>query len=366
MLDVAVRRRQGEFTLDAAFRVDGPGVVALFGRSGCGKTTLVNVIAGLLAPDGGRVRLDGETLDDTAAGVHVPAERRHIGCVFQDARLFPHRNVRGNLRYGLERVHGRRAAIDFDEVVALLGLAPLLDRRPGLLSGGERQRVAIGRALLAQPRLLLLDEPLASLDVRRRDEVLPFLERLGSRYSIPMVYVSHQFDEVMRLATHLVLMDEGRVTASGPLAEVSLDPALRAIVGPDAVGAVLDGEVVGREEESGFVRLRLGAGMLRIVSDEPVGRRLRIQLLARDLILALDEPVGLSVRNALPATIVSVTEDDRHADLVHLDIGGPRVVARITRAATLQLRLRPGMPVVVLVKSVSVRGQAQPPPGAPA
>jgi molybdate transport system ATP-binding protein len=357
MLDVAVEKRRGEFALDAAFTIPGPGVVALFGRSGCGKTTLVNLIAGLLEPDAGTVRLGGTVLDDTGAGIRVPAERRQIGYVFQDARLFPHRDVAGNLRYGLQRAPGR-ALVGFDEVVALLGLAPLLGRRPNVLSGGERQRVAIGRALLSQPRLLLLDEPLASLDAARRDEVLPFLERLRDRFAIPIVYVSHQFDEVLRLATHLVLIDRGRVAASGELATVCLDPALRSIVGADAIGAVLDGEIVGREDEAGFARLAVGGGTLRIVSDEPVGRRVRVQLLARDLILALWEPTGLSVRNSIAAAVVAIAPDDRHTDLVLLDIGGPRVVARVTQAATRQLGLRPGITLRVLVKSVSIRGQS--------
>jgi molybdate transport system ATP-binding protein len=357
MLDVAVRKRQGDFALDAAFSVPGPGVVALFGRSGCGKTTLVNLMAGLTEPDAGSVRLGGVVLDDSGAGVHVPAERRRIGYVFQDARLFPHRDVEGNLRYGLRRARGN-GLVAFDEVVTLLGLAPLLGRRPNALSGGERQRVAIGRALLAQPRLLLLDEPLASLDAARRDEVLPFLERLRGRFEIPIVYVSHQFDEVLRLATHLVLMEQGRVVASGELATVCLDPALRTIVGPDAIGAVLDGEIVAREEEAGLARLKVGGGTLRIVSDEAVGRRVRVQLLARDLILALWEPTGLSVRNSIAATIVAIAPDDRHTDLVLLDIGGPRIIARVTQAATRQLGLRPGLALQVLVKSVSIRGQS--------
>jgi molybdate transport system ATP-binding protein len=286
----------------------------------------------------------------------VPAERRGIGYVFQDARLFPHRDVAGNLRYGMTRAKPGGAEASFDDVVALLGLEPLLGRRPNQLSGGERQRVAIGRALLARPRLLLLDEPLATLDAARRGDVLPFLDRLRERFAIPIVYVTHQFDEVLRLATHLVLLDHGKVAASGELSAVSLDPALRALIGPDAVGAVLDGEIVGREEEAGFARLRLGTGTLRIVSDAPVGQRLRVQLLARDLILALEEPTGLSVRNSLPASVVSIAPDDAHADLVTLDIGGPRIVARITRAATRALGLRPALPLRVLVKSVSVRG----------
>ncbi len=362
MLQVAVRKRLGDFALDAEFEVGDAGVVALFGRSGCGKTTLVNVIAGLLEPDTAAVKLGGVTLDDTAAGTRLPAERRRIGYVFQDSRLFPHFDVAGNLRYGLKRVPGGEPAILFEEVVALLGLEALLARRPNHLSGGERQRVAIGRALLSQPRLLLLDEPLASLDAALRDEVLPYLNRLRGRLAIPVVYVSHQFDEVLRLATHLVLMEQGRVIASGELAAVSLDPALRMIVGPDAIGAVLDGEIVGHEAESGFARLRLGENLLRILSDEPVGRRVRVQLLARDLILAIGDPAGLSVRNSMSATVVSVTPDDSHTDLVLLDIGGPQVVARITKASTRDLGVRPGLSLRVLVKSVSIRGKSLPTP----
>jgi molybdate transport system ATP-binding protein len=364
MLEVALRKLQGDFTLDAAFAVEGPGVVALFGRSGCGKTSLVNLVAGLARPDAGHVRFGGAAWVDTEAGIDVPAERRGIGYVFQDARLFPHCDVAGNLRYGLARAKGRAALIPYEEVIELLGLAPLLARRPGRLSGGERQRVAIGRALLAQPRLLLLDEPLASLDAARREEVLPYLERLRDRLAIPIVYVSHQFDEVLRLATHLVVMEAGRVAASGALGEVSLDPALRAIVGPDAVGAVLEGEVVGRDDATGLARIRLGAGELCVVSGEAAGRRLRVQLLARDLIIALHDPAGLSVRNSLPATIAQILPDDAHTDLVRLDIGGPRVVARITRAATRELALREGLAVRVLVKSVSLSGQPLPAAGA--
>ena len=358
MLEVAVRKRRNGFELDAVFEIPGPGVVALFGRSGCGKTTLVDVLAGLLEPDAGTIRLSETTLVDTARRISLPAERRRIGYVFQDARLFPHLKVQGNLRYGLRRAETSTVGIAFDEVVALLGLEALLGRRPNQLSGGERQRVAIGRALLAQPRLLLLDEPLASLDAARRDEVLPYLERLHDSFAVPIVYVSHQFDEVLRLATHVVLMEQGKVLACGELAAVSLDPALRSIVGPDAIGAVLDGEIVGHEEASGLALLRLGSSTLRIAADFAPQSRVRVRLLARDLILAVEEPRGLSVRNALPATVLSVETDDRHADLVHLDIGGPRVVARVTRAATRELGLKPGHPVRVLVKSVSIRGQS--------
>jgi molybdate transport system ATP-binding protein len=356
MLSVRVRKHRDGFELDAAFETTGAGVVALFGRSGCGKTTLIDILAGLLAPDVGSVSLDDHRLVDTARDIDLPPERRRIGYVFQDARLFPHLSVAGNLCYGLKRAANRRIA--YDEVVSLLGLGSLLARRPHQLSGGERQRVAIGRALLAQPRLLLLDEPLASLDAARRDEVLPYLERLRDAFAMPMVYVSHQFDEVLRLATHVVLMDHGRVLVSGDLATVSLDPALRAIVGADAIGAVLDGEVTGRDAASGLAQVRIGSGTLRVTVDRPPGSRLRVRLLARDLILALEEPRGLSVRNALRATVTSIENDDRYADLVHLDIGGPHIVARITNAATGELKLRPGTAVWVLVKSVSLSGQS--------
>ena len=215
MLRVSLLKRRREFTLAASFAAPTPGLIALFGRSGSGKTTLIEMIAGLLPPDEGEVQLTGTVLTDTRAGIAVAPERRRIGYVFQDSRLFPHLSVAGNLRYGMQRARSMPHAIHFEEVVDLLGLGALLGRRPHELSGGERQRVALGRALLSQPQLLLLDEPLASLDVARREEVLPYLERLRDWLSIPMVYVSHQFDEVLRLATYIVLLEEGRVLTAG-------------------------------------------------------------------------------------------------------------------------------------------------------
>src|SRR5690349_18571458 len=235
MLRLRLKKQRGDFLLDIDIDSPTPGVVALFGRSGCGKSTTVNLLAGLLPPDAGRVELNGEVLFDSANKIAQPIQSRRIGYVFQDARLFPHYTVLGNLQYGLKRARGDKV-IGEAETIALLGLEALLARRPHQLSGGEKQRVALGRALLSQPRLLLLDEPLASLDVARREEVLPYLERLRDRLAIPMVYVSHQFDEVLRLATQVVVMDKGRVIAHGDISSVSLDPALRAIVGPDAVG----------------------------------------------------------------------------------------------------------------------------------
>jgi molybdate transport system ATP-binding protein len=358
MLKARLLKRRDGFTLHAQLEAPTPGVVALFGRSGCGKTTLVNLISGLLEPDEGRVELDGTVLTDTDAGISVPVERRRIGYVFQDARLFPHLSVLANLRYGEKRAAAAPRVIVFDEVIALLGIESLLRRRPHQLSGGERQRVALGRALLSQPALLLLDEPLAALDSARREEVLPYLEALRDRLSIPMVYVSHQFDEVLRLATHVVLMEAGQVVAQGSLTEVSLRPELRSIVGPEAVGAVLDGRVA--RVDANLTDLQVGNGVLRIsLKEARVGAPVRVQILARDVIVATQPPHGLSVRNALEGTISGLMEE-RHDDavLVSVDIGGASLLSRVTLEAVTALGLEPGMRVWALVKAVSTRGHA--------
>jgi molybdate transport system ATP-binding protein len=276
-------------------------------------------------------------------------------------------SVLRNLRYGMTRagreVRGASATasqrIELEPIVSLLGLEPLLQRRPYQLSGGEKQRVSLGRALLSQPRMLLLDEPLAALDAARREEVLPYLERLRDNFSIPMVYVSHQFDEVLRLATHVVLMDAGRVLAQGTLNEVSLVPALRDIVGADSVGAVLDGVVTGVDASAGMADLRVGAGVLNVsVRGVGVGEHVRVQLLARDIILAVEAPRGLSVRNELRGVVVALVEDEDEAVLVTVDVGGANVLSRVTRSAVGALGLRVGMAVWVLVKAVSTRGHA--------
>ena len=347
------------FRLEATLTAPTPGVIALFGRSGSGKSTLTNVIAGLLTPDVGTVTLDGEQLTDMRQGIVVPVERRRIGYVFQDARLFPHLSVAGNLRYGERRRRAASTVSGFDEVVALLGLTPLLQKKPRQLSGGERQRVSLGRALLSQPRLLLLDEPLASLDVARREEVLPYLVALRDRLSIPMVYVSHQFEEVLRLATHLVLLEGGRVLAEGPVDEMSLYPVLQGIIGPDLVGAVVEGLVTRVNTESGSAELALGTGTLQVsLRDAPVGARVRLQLLARDVILATQPVQGLSVRNALASTVIAIADDGFGAALVRVDVGGAIVLARITQDALRALHLRPGDAVWTLIKAVSTRGHA--------
>jgi len=394
MLRVELKKRRGAFLVDAAFDLPTPGVAALFGRSGSGKTTLVNLIAGLLDADQGRIELDGEVLLDTAARVHLRAEKRRIGYVFQDARLFPHLNVAANLRYAVTRANKRAnkhgalrgvtrgasrapdgsaaaaaaSPVSFDAVVDLLALATLLARSPRQLSGGEKQRVAIARALLSQPRLLLLDEPLASLDASRREEVLPYLETLRDELAIPMVYVSHQFDEVLRLATHVVLLDSGSTVAQGLVGPMSLRPELRAIVGAEAVGAVVEGEVLGVDAAAGLVNVRVGRGELKVRAPHwgagaplrvlDAGARLRVQILARDVIVATAEPRHLSVRNRLPGSIVAVDRDAEDTDLISIDVGGAVILARVTTAASRELALAPGAAVWALIKSVSLRGRA--------
>jgi molybdate transport system ATP-binding protein len=355
MLSVVAKKQRGAFLLDAQFELPTPGVVALFGRSGCGKTTLVNVIAGLLAADSGHVALNDSVLLDTERGIHVAPEKRRIGYVFQEARLFPHLRVEANLRYALKRA-AVAPFVGMDRVVELLDLRLLLGRRTHELSGGERQRVAIGRALLSQPSLLLLDEPLASLDASRREEVLPYLETLRDELAIPMVYVSHNFDEVLRLGTHLVLMEAGKTIAQGNLSEMSLHPRVRAIIGAEAVGAIVDGLVLGKEPSSGLTRVQVGRGELKVqFGTAAPGTRLRVQLLARDLIVATEPPRQLSVRNNLAGVITSVADDVDDSDLIGIDIGGILILARVTKAATLELGLVAGRPVWALVKTASLR-----------
>ena len=359
MLEVSVRKQRAGFSLSASFAAPTPGVVALFGRSGSGKTTLVELISGLLSPDSGHILLDEAVLTDIRAGVAVPVEQRRIGYVFQEPRLFPHMTVAGNLRYGERRAAPSARVICFEEVTTLLALDSLLERRPRQLSGGERQRVALARALLSQPRLLLLDEPLASLDVARREEVLPYLEALRERLSIPIVYVSHQFEEVLRLATHLVLLEGGQVVAHGAVDEMCLQPQLHAMVGPELVGAVLEGVVARLDPAQGSAEVTVGRGTLVVsLSDVEPGANVRLQLLARDVILAIQPVQGLSVRNALAGTVSTIRDDGYGAILVSVDIGGAIVLARITQNAVHALAPKPGNALWALVKAVSTRGHA--------
>jgi molybdate transport system ATP-binding protein len=272
--------------------------------------------------------------------------------------LFPHLSVASNLRYGQRRAKGP-AYVTIEAVTEMLGLHSLMDRRTHQLSGGERQRVAIGRALLAQPRLLLLDEPLAALDDARREEVLPYLETLRDQLAIPMVYVTHDFAEVLRLATHMVLMDAGHIVAQGALGDMSLNPQLRALIGPDQVGAIIDGVVSTIDMRNNLAKVRVGGGELNVqATGLTPGMALRVQLLARDIIVSTELPQNLSVRNSIAGIVTTIQSDDADTDLITLDIGGKYIMARITRSATRELALTPGTKAWALVKSVSLRGHS--------
>jgi molybdate transport system ATP-binding protein len=354
MPDVALRHRFGRdgFALDVAFAAPEAGVTALFGPSGCGKSTVLAAVAGLLRPDAGRIVVAGTTLLDTAAGQCVPPQRRRCGVVFQDARLFPHLSVATNLRYGLRRAPRDAAGPGFEDVVALLGVGHLLDRRPGRLSGGERQRVALGRALLSRPRLLLMDEPLAALDSARRGEVLPFLARLRDAARIPILYVTHALEEVDALADHLVLLEHGRVRAAGTVEALTARTDLPLAARRDA-GVLLPCTVLGGE--GGLTRLGFSGGVLLAALDAgPPGTRLRVRVRARDISVATEEPRGLSTRNILRAVLTEILPaGDGPEVFLRLAVGEAVLLARVTRDSVDRLGLRPGLHLWALVKAVT-------------
>lgn len=357
MLRVAVSKRLGAFSLEAAFAVPAGGVTALFGKSGSGKTTLVNVVAGLDRPDAGRVSIGDTVLTDIAAGIHVPPHRRRIGYVFQEARLFPHLSVRANLGFG-RLFAPRGAAVEpLDRIADLLDIGPLLDRRPGTLSGGERQRVAIGRALLSGPRLLLLDEPLAALDMARKAEILPYLERLRDQLRLPMVYVSHHLDEVVRLATSLVLLSGGRVAAAGPLGEVLSRAELFPLLGRFEAGGVLRAVVEAHDTTWGLTRLATTGGRLSVpLLDAAPGTAMRVRVRARDVLLSIRPPDGLSARSALSGRVEAIAGDGAIVDVAVAigPEGADRLLARVTREAVADLGLSPGAPVFAVVKATAL------------
>jgi len=354
MIEVSLQHHMGAFTLDAAFTCPGTGVTALFGPSGAGKSTLIAAIAGLVTPGAGRIAVNGDVLFDAARKHNPPPEQRRCGVVFQDARLFPHLPVRANLRYGLDRAGPPAPDLGFARVVGLLGLENLLDRRPSGLSGGERQRVALGRALLSQPRLLLLDEPLAALDAPRKAEILPYLDRVTAELTLPALYVSHAVDEVARLADHVVLIDQGRVSASGPVGRVMADPAHAALLGPADLGTVLPAATQGIDE-TGLLVLNTPAGPIRLAGDAlPAGVRRSLRVRARDVAISLGPPEGVSVTNILPATILRIDPVDPFHSLVSLMAGDAPLPALILSASVQRLKLQTGQRVYAMVKSVAL------------
>ncbi|AZO02280.1 MULTISPECIES: molybdenum ABC transporter ATP-binding protein [unclassified Mesorhizobium] len=352
-LSVDIRHRLGDFAVEARFDSAGR-LTALFGPSGSGKSTLINLIAGLIRPDKGRIAVDGRVLADTEARIFVPMHRRRIGMVFQDARLFPHMSVAGNLRYGRWFTPASERYAKMDAVVELLGIGHLLDRRPAKLSGGEKQRVAIGRALLASPKLLLMDEPLASLDEARKAEILPYIERLRDETKIPIVYVSHSVAEVARLASDVVVLSQGKVAAAGPteaiMQRLDLLPAEERGEG----GAVLDTKVLRHDEAFGMTVLTSPAGEIRVPKlAMAAGAPVRIRIRARDVMIATERPAGLSALNILAGTITAVRPGIGPTVEIAIDCNGAIVLARITEQSKHTLRLALGQQVFAVIKTVS-------------
>lgn len=342
------------FTLDVRMALPGRGVTALFGPSGCGKTTTLRAFAGLERPPGGFLEVNGETWQDDARGVLLPAHRRAVGYVFQESNLFEHLSVRGNVEYGMKRIPAGARRVSLEAAVGLLGIGHLMERRPATLSGGERQRVAMARALATSPRLLLLDEPLAALDAARKAEVLPYLERLHRELDIPVVYVSHAADEVARLADHLVLMDAGRAIASGPAAGLFTRLDLPLARG-DAAAAIVEAVVEDHDPAYHLTQVRAGNAALRFTGrPRERGQAVRLRIQARDVSLALRPHEGTSILNIIEAVVDSVADDSPGQAMVALDAGGVRLLARLTRKSVDALGIAPGMRVWAQAKGIAV------------
>ena len=350
-----VLARPGGFTLDVDLQLPGRGVTALFGPSGCGKTTCLRAIAGLARAEPGRVVVNGEVWQDDGQRIWRPTHQRALGYVFQEASLFEHLSVRGNIDYGRKRTPRERPTVALDQAVDLLGIAHLMDRRPHALSGGERQRVAMARALATGPRLLLMDEPLAALDGERKAEVLPYLERLHQALDIPVLYVSHAIDEVARLAAHMVLMQDGRVLASGRTEDMLVRLDLPLAHG-DAAASVVEGTVLRHDAADHITTVQFAGGQLLLASAtaRPAGEPVRLRIQARDVSLTLAEQVDTSILNILPATVVQVSDDSPGQCMVALDAGPTRLLARVTQRSAVALALEPGQRVYAQVKGVAI------------
>jgi len=352
-IDVSVQADLGSFQLDAQFKTPALGVTAIFGPSGCGKTTLLRAIAGLQDIDRGTVSVSGEIW--SGADTDLPVHQRGVGYVFQEPSLFAHLNVLENLQYGFKRSAANSDAINFDEICDLLDLRYLLQRRVQDLSGGEQQRVAIGRALLASPKLLLMDEPLASLDETRKKEILPYLDRLHKNLAMPILYVSHALDEVVRLADHLVLMDRGRVTASGPLMRILEEQSLL----EDSAGEVftlLEGEVVVQRSEHHLTEVQAGGLLIRMPCiDIEIGQKVRLRLAAKDISLNLERAEDSSILNIFESEVLALEDCDHPSqELVRLEAGGTLLAARVSSLSCAKLGLEPDRRVFAQIKAASL------------
>lgn len=353
ILHVNIKQQKDDFSLSVAFLSDAR-ITAFFGRSGSGKTSLVNLIAGLDRPDSGHISVGGRILFDSEQRINIAPEKRRVGYVFQDGRLFPHLNVKANLLYARRFLNNQKPPHSLDLIADLLGLAPLLHRRPATLSGGEKQRVAIGRALLSEPQLLLMDEPLASLDAQRKAEILPFIENLRDELKTPILYVSHAMEEVIRLADTLVLLDAGQVIAHGGVEEIMSRLDLRPLTGRYEAGAVLRVKIACQDNNYQLTGLTFADHTLWIpYIDMPIGTELRMRIRARDISLSKSKPTETSVLNIFQAKITEIAPDGGSQCEILLDIGAP-LIARITRKSVSELNLKVGDSIFALVKAAAI------------
>ncbi|MEZ9565108.1 molybdenum ABC transporter ATP-binding protein ModC [Vibrio artabrorum] len=351
------QQQLGESFFDIDLELPSHGITAIFGRSGAGKTSLINAISGLKPPDKGVISVSGRTLFDSDSGINLPTHKRNVGYVFQESRLFPHMKVVANLKYGMKRVDKAH----FEQIVSLLSLGLLLDRYPVSLSGGERQRVAIGRALLSKPSILLMDEPLASLDLPRKREVMPFLENLSEKVQIPIIYVTHSLNEILRLANQLVIIDQGKVISSGRTEEVWASRAMQPWQSFSEQSSLFEARLTEHNDDYALSRLTIGKSTslwVQKVSSE-IGTALRLQVRANDVSISLEKPNGTSIRNILPVTIKSIETHqqgtDKQSVSVELELeSGCYLWATITLWALDELNLDIGQRVYAQIKGVSV------------
>lgn len=351
MLSVAIKQQQGALNLDVEFTLQQAGITAVLGRSGAGKTSLINAISGLTTPDSGEISLNNRTLFNRETGINVPVHQRRMGYVFQDARLFPHYSVRGNLRYGA----GNAPQALFDETVALLGIEALLERSPAALSGGEKQRVAIGRALLSQPDLLLLDEPLASLDLPRKQELLPYLQTLAQQVKKPMLYISHNLDEILQLADQLIVLEQGKIICQGNLETAWNSAQMQPWLSGQTLSSLIQATVCGIHPHYPLQQLALPDGQHLWVSQRAVaiGCQVRLRIHADDIAISTSPPLNNSIRNTLLTTITHLEHTEEKTKLT-LALGQQPLYATITRWAADELKLKEGQSVYALLKSVSI------------
>ena len=352
-ITVQVRQKLGSFDLDASFESNGR-LIALFGPSGAGKSSVINFIAGLSRATAGKVVVDGNVLVDTENRIFVLRHKRRIGYVFQEGRLFPHLSVRHNLAYGRWFAPNEDSGVDTAAVTRLLGLEHLVDRMPNHLSGGEKQRVAIGRALLSAPKLLLLDEPLASLDQARKSEIMPYIEKLRDETNIPIIYVSHSIAEVARLATDIVVIASGRVTACGPVSDILQRPDVMRSEDQWDASSVIDMNVVSYDATFDITKLRSVIGEMNVPGVmAALGKKVRLRIRARDVLIALQQPAGISAQNSLHGEITDIQIRGAFAD-VKINCGGESISARITHQSAASLGLTTGMIIFAVVKTASV------------